>query len=98
MHFPESLQNYDVPLSIPDPRQPDAPLIYVNRAFETSTGYAREAKLSKNCRFLQGAAPAPFAVRKKIREAISKPFETEVLRTNYKATGTRFENYWKLKP
>jgi len=98
MHFPESLHNCDVPLSNSDPRQPDAPLIYVNRAFEASTGYARESILEMNCRFLQDAAPAPIAVRKKIREVISKPFETEVLLTNNKATGTRFENYLRLKP
>lgn len=41
---------------IADARLPDHPLIYVNAAFETITGYSRSDVLGRNCRFLQGGA------------------------------------------
>ena len=41
-------------ISITDPNQPDDPLVYVNPAFERTTGYAAEEVLGRNCRFLQG--------------------------------------------
>src|SRR3954470_17442586 len=39
---------------ISDPNLPDDPLVYVNPAFERTTGYASEEALGRNCRFLQG--------------------------------------------
>src|SRR5919106_1462448 len=38
---------------ITDPNQPDDPIVYVNPAFERTTGYAAEEVLGRNCRFLQ---------------------------------------------
>ena len=38
---------------ISDPNQPDDPIVYVNPAFERTTGYASEEVLGRNCRFLQ---------------------------------------------
>src|SRR5215213_9927172 len=38
---------------ISDPNQPDDPLVYVNPAFERTTGYTAEEVLGRNCRFLQ---------------------------------------------
>ena len=39
---------------IADPNQPDYPIVYVNPAFERTTGYVAEEVLGRNCRFLQG--------------------------------------------
>ncbi len=40
-------------ITVTDPNQPDNPLVYVNPAFERTTGYAAEEVLGRNCRFLQ---------------------------------------------
>ena len=39
---------------ITDPNLPDNPIVYVNPAFEKTTGYSMEEVLGRNCRFLQG--------------------------------------------
>ena len=41
-------------LTIADLEQEDAPLVFVNRAFERMTGYSSQAVVVRNCRFLQG--------------------------------------------
>ena len=47
---------------ISDPNLPDDPLVYVNPAFEETTGYAAEEALGHNCRFLQGEDRAQPAI------------------------------------
>ena len=41
-------------ITIADATAPDMPLIYVNEAFETMTGFRSAEVLGQNCRFLQG--------------------------------------------
>ncbi|MCA1752833.1 MAG: PAS domain-containing protein [Flavobacteriales bacterium] len=41
-------------VTIADARLPDMPLIFINEAFETLTGYKTSEVLGRNCRFLQG--------------------------------------------
>ena len=41
-------------VTLSDPDLEDMPLVYVNKAFETVTGYSQEETIGKNCRFLQG--------------------------------------------
>ena len=36
---------------ITDPNQPDDPIVYVNPAFERTTGYRAVEALGRNCRF-----------------------------------------------
>lgn len=43
-----------LPMATSDPTLPDNPIVYINTAFETLTGYARDEVLRRNCRFLQG--------------------------------------------
>lgn len=38
-------------VSLADPDQEDLPLVYVNKAFETITGYTLAEVVGKNCRF-----------------------------------------------
>jgi len=82
---------------ISDAREPDLPIIYVNRAFEMTTGYARSFAVGRNCRFMQGEDTDPTTV-KRIRQALKKgqPI-TEVL-TNYRADHTSFSNELILTP
>jgi len=84
-------------ISITDPSQPDAPLVYVNPAFERTTGYAAEEVLGRNCRFLQGEdrdQPALVELRAAIRE---ERHCTVVLR-NYRKNGTLFYNELSVYP
>ena len=82
---------------ISDPNLPDDLLVYVNPAFEETTGYAAEEALGRNCRFLQGedrAQPAIAELRTAIREGRQC---TAVLR-NYRKDGTLFWNELSIYP
>jgi PAS domain S-box-containing protein len=86
-----------VGVSIADMRQPDEPLIYVNKAFTAITGYSRELAVGYNCRFLQGPETDPKEVER-IRDAISagRPYSGEII--NYRLDGSRFWNRLTLYP
>ena len=82
---------------ISDPNLPDDPIVYVNPAFEETTGYAAEEALGRNCRFLQGedrAQPAIAELRTAVREGRQC---TAVLR-NYRKDGTLFWNELSIYP
>jgi len=84
-------------ISIADMRKPDAPLIYVNNAFTTITGYPRELAIGYNCRFLQGPDTDPVELerlRTAIREGTS--YSGELI--NYRQDGQRFWNRLTLYP
>lgn len=84
-------------VTIADMRQPDSPLIYVNNAFTTITGYSRELAVGYNCRFLQGPETDPAEVER-LRQALrsGSAFTGELL--NYRQDGTRFWNRLTLYP
>jgi PAS domain S-box-containing protein len=82
---------------ITDPNQPDNPVIFVNRAFTATTGYAPDEALGRNCRFLQGPLSDAETVRH-VREAVAarQGFRGEML--NYRRDGTPFWNELSLTP
>ena len=86
-----------VGVSIADMRQPDEPLIYVNKAFTMITGYSRELAVGYNCRFLQGPETDSKEVDR-IRAAITagRPYSGELI--NYRLDGSRFLNRLTLYP
>lgn len=84
-------------ITIADIRQPDQPLIYVNDAFVTITGYSREEVLHRNCRFLQGMNRDQTGVDK-IRRAIREGAHCTVLLRNYRKDGTLFWNELIMSP
>jgi PAS domain S-box-containing protein len=86
-----------VGVAISDMRQPDQPLIYVNKAFTLITGYSRDLAVGYNCRFLQGPETDPRELQR-IRDAIAagRPYSGEVL--NYRLDGTTFWNRLTLYP
>jgi len=43
-----------VAMTVTNPRLPDDPIVFVNAAFETLTGYEAHEAVGRNCRFLQG--------------------------------------------
>src|SRR3954462_15239709 len=73
-------------ITISDPKQPDNPLIYVNRSFELMTGYSSEEILGRNCRFLQGSDRGQPALAE-VRAAIREERDCQVLLRNYRKDG-----------
>lgn len=84
-------------LTLSDIRAPDAPLVYVNRAFEKMTGYERDNVIGRNCRFLQGPDTSPEAVMQ-MRAAIANGEHLLIDLVNYRKNGTSFWNRLSLTP
>ena len=80
-----------------DPRLPDNPITYVNKAFEALTLYSRDYAVGRNCRFLQGPETEPEAIDR-IREGLRAEEEFEITLTNHRADGTTFRNQLLLAP
>jgi PAS domain S-box-containing protein len=82
---------------ITDPNQPDDPLVYVNPAFERTTGYPAEEALGRNCRFLQGEDHDQPALEE-LRTAIHEERHCTVVLRNYRKDGTMFWNELSVYP
>jgi PAS domain S-box-containing protein len=80
-----------MPMILTNPRLPDNPVVFANKAFLDLTGYEEQEVLGRNCRFLQGPRSDRETVRQ-LREAVStqQPISIEIL--NYKRDGTPFWN------
>jgi PAS domain S-box-containing protein len=73
------------------------PLVYVNAAFEKTTGYLRSEIIGQNCRFLQANKAEPEAIIRltnALRDA--KPIRLAI--TNYRKDGIPFKNLLAMKP
>ena len=91
------LQKAPFGISFADPRLPDMPLVYVNDAFEQTTGYSVSEALGRNCRFLQGPdTSADTAAR--IRQAIAHEDTAEFEVLNYRKNGEPFWNRFLIFP
>ncbi|MGX4643849.1 histidine kinase famiy protein [Massilia sp. SYSU DXS3249] len=86
-----------MPMVVTDPRQPDNPIVFVNRAFLDLTQYQEEQVIGRNCRFLQGPDTNPDTVRE-IREALAERRAVALDILNYKADGTPFWNGLYIGP
>jgi two-component system, NarL family, sensor histidine kinase UhpB len=82
---------------ITDPNLPDVPLVYVNPAFEETTGYAAGEALGRNCRFLQGEDRDQPALAE-LRSAVSEGRQCTVVLKNYRKDGTLFWNELSIYP
>lgn len=92
-----ALDESPIGIVITDPRRPDNPIVYVNRAFESLTGYDREDALGRNCRFLQGPGTDPDRVAT-VRSAIEARQPVSVELRNYRQDGTEFWNRLDIAP
>ncbi len=86
-----------MPMVVTDPRQPDNPIVFVNRAFLDLTLYEEQDAIGRNCRFLQGPQTDPATVEE-IRNAIADQRAVALDILNYKADGTPFWNALYLGP
>ena len=84
-------------VTLSDPDLEDMPLVYVNKAFETVTGYSQEETIGKNCRFLQGTDRDQEDLPR-LREAIRNHQPVEVTLRNYRKNGELFYNHLALTP
>ena len=82
---------------VADPSRPDTPIVYVNRAFELTTGYSHRFVIGRNCRFLQGPDTDPEAVRN-IAIALSRGEGVRQTLLNYRADGSEFVNDLVITP
>ncbi|WP_037592932.1 STAS domain-containing protein [Sporosarcina sp. D27] len=82
---------------VTDPSQPDNPIIYANRTFESMTGYPLTETLGRNCRFLQGEDTNPLAV-KQLHDAIQDQKPITITLKNYRKDGTDFWNRLSVNP
>ncbi|WP_416137383.1 EAL domain-containing protein [Halomonas sp. HK25] len=82
---------------IADAIRSDAPIIYVNPAFQRMSGYAREEVLGRNCRLLQGPETDREAVES-IRRQLARGEDVHVTLLNYRKDGTPFWNDLYIAP
>ncbi len=82
---------------ISNPRLADNPIIAVNSAFCSLTGYGPEDILGRNCRFLAGPATEPW-LTDRIRQGTRARRATLVEILNYRRDGTPFRNAVLVAP
>ena len=95
--FFAAIETTRMPMLVTDPRQPDNPIVFANRAFLSMSGYAAEEIMGHYCRFLQGPdtdRATVAAVREAVRDR--REISTEIL--NYRKDGTSFWNALYVSP
>mmetsp|Transcript_23304 Transcript_23304/g.34206 ORF Transcript_23304/g.34206 Transcript_23304/m.34206 type:complete len:371 (+) Transcript_23304:148-1260(+) len=97
--FFQSLENLPFSVSVATARtdRPGFPLVYVNKQYETETGYNRHNITGINSRFLQCPHTEQDSVEK-MREALRAAQPIRVVVTNRWRTGETFLNYVSMKP
>jgi len=84
-------------ITLADPDMEDMPLVYVNKAFESMTGYTMEEVVGKNCRFMQGEEREQ-KERYMMQEAIKNNESIEITFKNYRKNGELFYNHLEMSP
>ena len=92
-----AMKEASLPLTLSDPGRDDNPLVFVNDAFEETTGYEADDILDQNCRFLQGPDTNPETVAE-LRKHIEaeESYTTEI--KNYRQDGSTFWNELDVTP
>lgn len=95
--FIQATEQTRMALCVSDPHQPDTPIVYVNQAFATLTGYDRSEIVGQNCRFLQGPDTSRDAIRR-IKDGLVSNEVRVVDILNYRKDGTAFWNALHIGP
>ena len=80
-----------------DAASPRYPVIYVNPAFESTTGYTSAEVIGRNCSFLQGDDRDQEEIAK-LRSALAAKTECRALLRNYRKDGSLFWNELHISP
>ena len=98
----QALQAVQQAVCVADVTAPGEPLVWVNAAFTTETGYLPHEALGRNCRFLQDGLEAeghdtsgPAAV---LRDLLTRRLGGTVVIPNRRRDGTVFANELSLSP
>jgi diguanylate cyclase (GGDEF)-like protein/PAS domain S-box-containing protein len=86
-----------VAVCLADARDPEFPLVYVNRAFEELTGWPAQDVLGRNCRFLQGRDTEGPALDE-LRAALAERRSCRVTLRNHRRSGEAFWNELTITP
>nr|AML76724.1 putative LOV domain-containing protein [Synura petersenii] len=86
-----------VTLADASPTNPGFPLIYVNRVFESVTGYKRERIRGTNCKFLQKDKSERDSIAL-LSNALANAQPVKVAITNFTSDGKPFKNLLAMKP
>lgn len=95
--FSDIVAQSHLSMTVSDMTLPDRPLVYVNDAFVSMTGYGRDEVLGHNCRFLQGADTDESAVAL-VRETIARGEDGYFELLNYRRDGSAFWNGLHIGP
>lgn len=91
------LRSVDAAVSVVDVMAPDQPVVFVNAAFCSLTGYDRTQALGRNCRFLQNASTDRAAVAM-VRDGIAAGRPVQAVLRNQRRDGSSFWNFLRLMP
>lgn len=95
--FEQAMAQTRMAICLCDPHEPDAPIVFANRAFRHLTGYEEHEIVGRNCRFLQGP-DTDRASLAHVRTAIANEAVIVVELLNYRKDGTPFWNALHLGP
>ncbi len=82
---------------IVDAQAADRPIIFVNQAFETNTGFTKAEAIGRNPRFLQGTDTTQAGLVP-LRAALAAGLPVEVLLRNFRKDGSAFWNQMNIAP
>lgn len=80
-----------------DAASPQLPIIYVNPAFESTTGYSAAEVIGRSCSFLQGDDRQQEEIAE-LRSALAAKTECQALLRNYRKDGSLFWNELHISP
>lgn len=95
--FAAAIRGTRMAMVITNPRLPDNPIVFANKAFQDLTGYQRDEIVGQNCRFLQGPETSRDAVAE-IRSALAEERDAQVDLLNYRKDGSKFWNALFISP
>lgn len=93
----QALNSANCGIIITDNLQPDNPIVYCNKAFETISGYSHDEIIGHNCRFLQSQDRSQ-PERQFIKDSIKQGKDCRVEIRNYKKNGNLFWNELFISP
>ncbi|MBL1267867.1 MAG: EAL domain-containing protein [Halomonas sp.] len=95
--YQRSLEASSNGILICEAQQTDYPILYVNSAFVTMTGYSLEEVKGRSCRFLQGPDTDPQQIAD-IQHALEQQLDITLTLRNYRKNGQAFWNNLFLSP